>query len=651
MKLFAPRVAAVLFAFLLPVQTRAQEASVPEAAAASPIASALQASSPEVRVFNDHIVVLASPFMQGRLPGSRGMEIAKEYIEFHLRQAGLEPAFPPSEEAPARGESASSWRQPFPLSGRLELSSETLSVDGGPTLVSGTDFTAMSYGATGDATGELVFVGYSIRRGKDGYATYAEGDDLTGKIALMLRFEPMDEEGKSKWSTRGPWSMRSGYTSKLRAVERYHPAAVIVVNTPGADDESVDELVELRGGRSRLDVPVVNMASQAAAELVASVARDGPSLLELRKQADEQGGLVTLGGKVRVQVELERRQLYAENVGGVLRGRGALAEEYIVTGAHLDHIGMGEFGSRSSGELHPGADDNASGSVAVIMLADRLRKAYDDLPPDTDARSILFVCFSAEESGLVGSRHLANNPIVPSEQVTTMVNFDMIGRIVDGRLGVHGTQTGSGLKEWLQPYFEASPLTIVQPENMMGGSDHASFYQQKIPVLCGIIANFHGDYHTPRDVSSLINRVGAVRTIDLFEQILLGLATHPERFEFKEMPRRSRRTAGDRPRGDEGPQGRGGFRVRFGVRPEFGDESEPGVLVGSVTEGTPAHAAGLQEGDRIVKWKGEQIEDVRGWMELLSATESGDEVKLTVLREGKEVVLSVTLTAPARDGE
>ncbi len=639
-----------LFAFLLAAPLSAQEAPAPQAEPAPSIVGALSAVSAEVRTYNDHVVTLASPFMEGRVPGSRGMEIAKEYIQHYLELAGLQPGFPAAEDAET---SAPSWRQGFPLSGTLELASQALSVQGGTTFTSKTDFIAMSYGGSGDITGEVVFAGYSIRRGPDDYETFVDDDDLTGKIALILRFEPMDENGKSKWSKRGRWTGRGGFSTKLRALDSRKPAAVIIVNTPGADDPRIKELVPLRGGRQRLDVPVINMMGEAAAKLVAQIAPDGPSLLELRKMADEKGGLVPLGGEVHLQVDLQRKPLIAENVGGVLPGRGALADEYIVIGAHLDHLGMGNFGSRSGpGKLHPGADDNASGSAAIIMLADRLARAYDELPEIADARSILFVTFSAEESGLNGSRYLANNPIVPTEQIAMMLNFDMIGRIINGRLSVSGAQTGKGMKEWLQPFFDETPLEIVQPANMSGASDHTSFYQKDIPVLFGIIADFHGDYHTPKDVSSKINRVDAVHTIDLFEDILFGLATRPERFEFQKPPPRERRSSrGEAEVTTPAASSRGDIKVRFGIRPESYDETEGGVVVGGVTDGSSAAEAGLQKGDRLVKWNGKEIEGVAAWMGMLREQKPGDKIQVTVERGKEELILWATLKAPAEAGE
>lgn len=634
----------------------------------APIRDALLAQPEDVRIFDEHVVTLSSPFMEGRVPGSNGMEVAKDYCEFWLKDAGVLPAF----------EGRSSWRQPFELRGSSELTSQSLAA-GGETFVADTDFGALSVGGGGTATGPAVFVGYSIereplrsRRAKkeanpdyEPYSTYAEDDDLTGKIAVMFRFEPMDEAGRSLFNG-DPWSTAAGFASKVRAATKRGAAGVVLINTPGADDDRVKSLMGFDGGGSRTgDVPVVMVTPEAGARMVEAIGEIG--LMELRRRADAGGGIFDLGGEIEVSAIIERKPLVAENVGGILPGKGKLANEIVVIGAHLDHLGNGSFGSRDRANagkvLHPGADDNASGSAAILMLAERLKQDYDAMPEGSDARSVVFLLFSAEESGLNGSRYYANNPIQAIEDHTLMINFDMIGRIVEGRLSVSGAGTGAGMGEFLAPFFERSPLDIVQPANMSGASDHTSFYQKKMPVLFGIIADFHDDYHTPRDTSDKINRVRSVETIDLFHEILLATSTRPERFEFQAQERGSRRNRARIAEADEAepaeaeeaeeaaPSSRTSsqIKVRFGIMPGRYEDDEPGVLVGSVTAKTSASEAGVKDGDRLVKWNGKEIEDVQGWMVYLAEHEPGDKVQLTVMREGEEEILWVTLKGKGGD--
>jgi len=378
---------------------------------------------------------------------------------------------------------------------------------------------------------------------------------------------------------------------------------------------------------------VFMLGAEAAERLVAATDPEGRTLGELRALADAGTAIVELGGELALEAELTRSRMVAENVGGLLPGRGALAGELIVIGAHLDHIGMGRFGSRSGpGELHPGADDNASGSAAVLMLADRLARSYAELPDDADLRSLLFVCFSAEESGLNGSRHYVANAVAPLEDHALMINFDMIGRIRSGRLSVSGVNTVEGMAEWLEPVLAESPLEIVQPKSSPGASDHSSFLREQIPALFAIIADFHGDYHTPADVSWKINRAAAVQTVDLFHRVALDTARRAGRFQFVEPPQSSLRGFMSR------------VRVRVGIAPGSGD-GELGVEVRSVSPGLAAEEAGVLAGDRLVRWDGRKIDDVAGWLGMLVEHEPGDVVRVGVLRDGEEVTLSLTLRA------
>jgi hypothetical protein len=606
--------------FLVRAQAFAQEA---------PIAVLLERLGEDVRLYNEHVTFLANPFLEGRLPGTRGMEIATEYVEAHFDKAGL--------ERPVEG---SSYRQSFPVGRRRTVTDATLS-GGLLTLTHGVDFGVTGMGESGSAKAPLVFCGYGIEKGQEGYRGYEEGVDLTGKIAMIMRFEPMDEEGKSLWATRGPWTAKAGFSRKLKSAEERGALAVLLVSPPGAADDRVGDLmVAGRGSRNYVHIPVLMATSDAAARLL-EAAGVRISLMDLRREADAGGVVRDLGCEIEVNAQIADEQLSAENVIGLLPGKGSLASEYVVLGAHLDHLGMGNFGSREgAGKLHPGADDNASGSAAVIMLAGRLANEYRELPPDQEARSILFICFSAEESGLIGSSHYCRNPLFPIEQHKLMINFDMIGRITNGRLSVSGASTGEGMEEWLAPMFEASPLTIVQPENMSGASDHTPFYRAKMPVLFGIIADFHDDYHTSRDVVSKINRVDAVHAIDLFHEILRGAALRDSAFVY--VASRARAGAGRRGARSTPPPAVGAPRVFVGIVP-VESSGQPGIVLGQVIEGAPAAQAGLKSGDLLTRWAGKPLEDKDALRKILAGHTPGDRVQVTVQRAGQEKVFWLTL--------
>ncbi|MFG0283971.1 MAG: M28 family peptidase [Phycisphaerales bacterium JB039] len=599
----------------------------------------LTAFSADVQIYNDHLVTLASPFMEGRVPGSRGMEIAREYCEYYLRQAGLEAPFEVADRVGER-----TYRQAFPLGGSTEVGSHSVQIAGAE-FTPGEDFTATTMGGSGEVTGELVFVGYSIQDGPDGYSSFNETDDFAGKVVLMLRFEPVAEDGTSRWSERA-WSGAAGFGPKLRAIRDRNPAAVIIVNTPGTFDPRADALIDADTSSGRpLPAPVLNMTTEAAERLLE--AAGAPSLMELRKAADAGRAVRDLGAEVTVAAELVREDLYAQNVGGLLPGKGDLADELVIIGAHLDHLGQGYFGSRGGaearGKLHPGADDNASGSAAILMLADRMAEDYAAMGEDANARSVLFMLFDAEESGLNGSRYYVNNPIWPWEQHALMINFDMIGRITNNRLSVSGVTTAQGMEDWLQPLFDASPLEIVSRGPSGGGSDHLPFLQKQLPILFGIIADFHADYHTPADTSYKINRVGAVQTIDLFHKILLTSATRAEPFIFNDPSAGAPQQQGPR---------MGSISVRFGISPGNYEDNEPGIAVASVTEGGSAAEGGIKAGDRLMSWNGDEIESVMWWMGKLADHKPGDKVEVGLIREGEKMTVTVTLQArPQRGGD
>jgi len=632
MRSLHPHLLSALFAPVLAVSATAQAApTAPEA----PLAQSFAELGPDVARYHEHVVTLADPFMDGRLPGTPGMELAKQYCEYWLERAGVNPAF-------AGDTGDLRWRQPFPLGASLDVGALSLATQGAR-MLPGDDIQALGLGSGGTATAEMVFAGYGIESGPNGYTSFDESVSLADKVVAIFRFEPMDESGQSKWGD-GRWSQASGLSDKIAAVAKQKPAAIILINPPGADDERANQLMSSgSGGTQSAEVPVVHMSHQGAARMLADNGF-ASTLLELRQHFDEGGRPVATGVEATVAVELERTPLVAENVAGILPGRGDLANEYILIGAHLDHLGLGDFGSRrGAGSLHPGADDNASGSAAILMLADKLKQSYDALPGDTPARSIIFMLFSGEESGLNGSRYYVNNPSVPLENIALMINFDMIGRIKNQRMQIASTDSGVGLHEFTAAIAANSPLEVLLPDGLGGGSDHIPFYNREIPAVMGSLAgaDFHDDYHTPDDVVAKINRVDAVHVVNLFHQIALNAAQQAKAWEFQ-SERNNDSTAGGSTLSE--------IKVRFGIMPGNYDDTEPGIVVAGVTPEGSADKAGLLEGDRLLRWDGQKITDVQAWMGLMSKHNPGDIVNVGVIRDGEEITLPVTLQAATQRG-
>lgn len=626
--------------------------------------TAADALKPYALRYQQHVFSLADPMMEGRAPGTTGNRRAAEYIEFYWTQLGLPPAFTTPEDPAdnasdeARAIAAAdgvpgtkTYRQVFlaPASRRpgdsVRLEKQELSIAGGAPLTAGTDFNVLGYSASGSVTGPVAFVGYSIEEGNDDYTSYPlvgeEGSkkevDLTGKIAMVLRFEPMDEHGKSRWSD-ARWSPAAGLDGKLRAAANRGASAIILVNAPGADDPRTEKLDDLSlAGRTPLKIPVVMMSIEAADAMVKAADAEGRSLLALRQWADENGGVVELAKvPVTVDVTITKIPLVTDNVGAVLEGVGSLKDEYVVVGSHYDHVGYGYFGSRDPdprGKLHPGADDNASGTSGNLIVSARLKEVWDELG-DTPRRSILFLAFSAEEGGLVGSKFYVKHPIVPIEKHALMINMDMIGRLDEDKgLELGGVRTAVGLEDWIKPYVDSAGFNIAPKPSGLGPSDHASFAGAGVPALF-LFTGLHKQYHMPTDTPDLINVDGAAQVADLAYRIALDAALRTEPFVFTTATGRdpSKQTEEEKKNDDQNVGSVSGVGVRFGIAP--GDYSgNDGVMIGEVFPDLPAAKAGLKEGDKMIKWNETVLTDVESWMPMLSTHKPGDKVTIKYIRK------------------
>ncbi|MFG0274727.1 MAG: M28 family peptidase, partial [Phycisphaerales bacterium] len=552
-----------------PMVTSGQRAPARATATGPSVADALARLDAEQAAYHQTIVTLSDPFFEGRAPGTRGIEHAADYLEWRMTTAGLEPAISAGADAPGGAAGAMTFRQGFEVRGETIVNAADAAWSAGGREVElelGEDWNPMGASATGDVTAPIAFVGYGIEEGEDGYTSFPDDDDLTGKIALVLRFEPMDDNGRSRWADEG-WSNNAGLTEKILAPIERGAEAVIFVNAPGADDPRADRLftTESTTFSTRFDQPVIAMTTDAADALVRAADPAGRSLLALRRLADEgTAGVIDLSaGSVSIDVDLERQRVPTDNIAGVLPGKGALADEWVVLGAHYDHVGYGRYGSRTPnrrGEIHNGADDNASGTAGVLLAAERLKAQYDALPDGAEARSVLFLLFSAEEMGLLGARHFVSEPSIPIESITAMVNMDMIGRVRDDKLQVFGVETADGFRDWLEPRFASSGFDIEASGGGAGPSDHAAFYSEGLPVL-HLFSGMHDVYHTPDDDYWTINVEGGVQVANFAADLVFDLAMLPERLTYHQASQETTST-------------RAAARVRLGVVPGSYDETE-----------------------------------------------------------------------------
>ena len=324
-------------------------------------------------------------------------------------------------------------------------------------------------------------------------------------------------------------------------------------------------------------------------------------------------------------------ELHGKNVIGILPGRDpVLRNETVIVGAHYDHLGLGGFGAMdspdSTGRVHNGADDNASGAAALLAIATRLRAS----PP---ARTVVFIAFSGEELGLLGSDYYVKHPLYPLTATEAMINLDMVGRLKNDKLIVYGTGTAAefpALLDSLNWYakFDLRP----QPEGY-GPSDQTSFYAAKIPVL-HFFTDLHSDYHRSTDDWDKINAQGLVRVADFAAAMTTALANRPTRLTFVDVPP---------PAPKAGAAVTSGYGAYLGTIPDMASGEAGGVKITGVSKGSPAELAGMQGGDMITKIGDYDVADLAGMTDALRAYKPGDKVVVVVMRDGVEKKLDVTL--------
>jgi Zn-dependent M28 family amino/carboxypeptidase len=308
-----------------------------------------------------------------------------------------------------------------------------------------------------------------------------------------------------------------------------------------------------------------------------------------------------------------------------------LKNEYVLIGAHYDHLGYGGPGSGSRTPdtiaVHNGADDNASGTTAAIEIFERLANHKEELN-----RSVIFMAFSAEEMGLIGSKYFTNNPLVELNKIKFMINLDMVGRLnpEEKDLTIGGVGTALGLEDMIKTYADFTDLKVKTSKEGYGPSDHASFYAKDIPVMF-VFTGIHEDYHTPADDPNTINYEGEKQVADFVYNIALEIINLPEALAYQEAGPKQSMSSGRR------------FKVTLGIMPDVAGGNGDGVTADAVIEGRPAYFAGMQKGDRIVALDGKEVKDIYDYMNRLSSFKPGQRINVDVMRGDKKVILIVDL--------
>lgn len=588
--------------------------------AAKPAATSLE------KRLRDEVSYLASPELEGRGINTPGIDLAAHFIAEQFKLAGLKPLTP-------RGD----YFQHFDFVTADHTDMATALIVGNQDYRLGTDFVAMSFSAEKSFAGPVVFVGYGIVDAGNQYDDYA-GLDVRGKVLVVMRFEPHDEQGRSRFVADG-WSAGARLSAKARAAAEHGAAAILLVNPP--EFHGGDGLLPFAGRFS--EAPAAIPVMQVKQSVVDAWLKQAglPDLAALQKKIDRTGrpdSMELTGLTAQGKVLIHRTVHQLKNVIGEIRGVGPHADEYVIVGAHYDHLGYGGAGSLAPGRraLHPGADDNASGTAAVMEMA---RMLAGGPPP---LRSILLVCFSAEETGLIGSNYFVNHPPVSLSKVAAMVNLDMVGRLRNETLLVGGTGTALPFAPILADLDEQSPLKLKEfGKGGFGPSDHLSFAIKKVPVLF-LFTGLHTDYHRPTDTPDKINYDGLAQVVDFAAELVDRLS---------DMPKSSYNESADTlsswqhfgPATDRSSHG-GEGGASLGVVPDYSaDQSAGGVRISGTVPGSPAASAGLRDGDVIVALGSHRIDNLYDLTDALAGARPGDRVEIKFLRDQQEQSAEVIL--------
>jgi hypothetical protein len=501
------------------------------------------------------------------------------------------------------------------------------------------DFIPLYYSPDAEVSGDVVFAGYGITAPQQGWDDYAELD-VTGKIVFCLSGEPREDDPESPFDGARP-TIYSGLRWKASNAGA-HGASALLIGTDASDAEGGG--VEALGGFKRATgigesgIPVIRVNQKAADLLWSTMGAPLPVYQSEMDRHMSSFGAPLPGIGVSLAVELARENVTTWNVAARLPGCDpALREEWVIVGAHYDHLGWGIEGSLYEGpepQIHNGADDNASGVAGVLELARLFIES-----PHPPARSILFVCFSAEELGLLGSKAYVENPLVPLDDTLAMINMDMIGRVRPDNAGAPiCTLQGIGSAiEWPEIVPERTPdgeVVLISQADPIGGGDYIPFYLAGIPVL-NFFSGIHDDYSRPTDDAELINYQGEASVLGAVHEIVQEVANRPGRLIFQECNVPAALMSGElEPGGDR--------EVYLGTVPDF-TRTEGGFWIAEVREDSPADLAGLEGGDRIIRVGAYEIGNIYDYTYALEQYRPGDTVEIVVLREGIELTLTATL--------
>ncbi|HEY9282563.1 MAG TPA: M20/M25/M40 family metallo-hydrolase, partial [Pyrinomonadaceae bacterium] len=643
-----------------------------------------------------HVAHLASEQLAGRRTGTEGADLAARYIAEQFRGFNLAPAgntgTGPRNEVIAR-----EYLQKFPYVAAVELGKRNSMLfvpratdrpqdareRGALDLRLGEDWAPVAWSASGRIEqSPAVYVGYGIKAAELGHDDYA-GVDVREKIVVAFAGTPDGGNPHGQFARFGELRFKAAAAREAGA-----RALVVISREENFKDDRLTRLRPDEGLAAAGDagLPVVLISRQVARRAVEAAALPSVTFEKLEQSAaarpeapaagqtatPQQGAPRNNSTLLRniafsLETEVVKREAPAYNVVGVLRGSDPkLRDEAVVVGAHYDHLGRGGQGSLAprEGEIHHGADDNASGTAALLELA----RVLSELKP---RRTVVFAAFGGEEEGLLGSHFYVNRaPAVPLARTVAMFNMDMVGRMKEDRLVVGGAGTAAEWRQLIErenaamrayahpagvheaarragdvPIVVAADgavvaaantsrrFTLTLNEDGLGPSDHASFYLRQIPVLF-FWTGTHEDYHKPSDTAERINYEGLLRVTEFVRDLLRAVDAN----ETKPTYTRAKSAT---------PAGRaaGGFRVYLGTIPSYAEGGGDGMKLDGVSEGSPAAKAGLQAGDLVVRLAGSDVKNVYEYTQALGRMKAGEEYEIEVLRGGERLKLKITPAA------
>ena len=591
------------------------------------VAAALHAQASKTRA---HVETLASARLEGRLAGSNGERLAGDYIVAELEKIGAKPL--PGQQ---------DFRLPFEFTAGTKDSGSTISlrfdpkngVEGG-VVFGRNQARALSFSDNGDVEAPVVFAGYGIvvpesqGFGYDSYATL----DVKDKIVVVLRYFPEDAEQK----TRGILARYADLRYKAMAARQHGAKAMIVVTGPRSPNAGELAPMTFDTAIAGSGIVAISVTGEVAVKLFEAVP-DKP-LPASQKSLDDANphatGFALPGVTVRVHAEVEREKRTGHNVVAYLPATmpvPGLAKPWVAVGAHYDHLGHGEAGNTlaskdEAGRVHFGADDNASGSAAVLAIAATLAK-------QPRRRDVLVALWSGEELGLIGSAAFATAPPVPLDLIAAYLNFDMVGRMQDNKLVVQAAGTSPMWAKILEQANIAAGFDLAVQEDPYQPTDVATFNLASIPGLT-FFTGTHADYHKPSDTADKIDYEDLDRVVDFAAAIVRKLEDATEAPSFTKVQQQM-----------QGGGGRAGVRIFTGTIPDYSSEVK-GLLLGGVVGGGPAEEAGLQKGDVIVEIAGQTITNIYDYTYALDILKIGQPSKVVYMRGGKR--METTLTPAAR---